>query len=187
MPKKATGPQTDKPQKVTKLTLEEFRRRLKDARPQVVNFNENNPYKKPTRRLKLPEPFFIASEGFSLSARATLGFEGQVLLLPSGVWDEYLAEARETLARIGCEHFIDELIRNSEPVPIDAKHRITLSPVLVKRAGLKNEVLLCAGRTIEIWDEQAHDDYRRRVVLALSGKVGFPANSQTNPPKASSL
>ena len=163
---------------VTKPTLEEFRRRLAEASPEIVSFREKDQYGKRTNRIHLPKAFFALFHDLSQLGRVTIGFDGQLLLVPSEVWNEYLQEACETLAKVGCEHSVDELIRNSEPAPIDGKGRITLSLLSVKEARLQDEVLICPGRTIEIWDPGVHHDYREKVVLALKAKLGIPTNCQ---------
>lgn len=178
MPHRTTRCQKLKRLNGTRLTLQEFRRRLAEGSPEIVSFRETDSYGKKTNRLRLPKSFFKSFHGLSQLVRVTLGLEGQLVLVPYEVWYEYLDETRATLAKFGCEHFVEEFIRNSEPVRIDAKHRIGFSARSVARAGLKDEVLVCAGRTIEVWDEKVHDHYREQFLLTVNAKVGIPTNSQ---------
>ena len=180
---KAKKPSGDKRHETAKLTLLEFRRRLARATATTVSFHEQDSYGKPTNRLALPQAFCDVFYPRSHSGRVTLGFEGQVVLVPAEVWEEYLVETRAALTNIGCESFVDEFIRNSHPVQIDGKGRVILSKRLAKEAGLKDDVLLCPGRAIEIWDENIYDDYRQKVRSIVSAKVGFPINSQNGSPQ----
>lgn len=180
---KATAPSRDKRHETAKLNLQEFRRRLAQAAANTVSFHEQDSCGKPTNRLALPRAFCAAFDRRSHSGRVTLSFEGQLVLVPAEVWEEYLEETRAELTNIGCSSFVDEFIRNSHPVQIDGKGRVTLAKRLAKEAGLKDDVLLCPGRAIEIWDEKTYGDYRQKVRSIVSAKVGFPITSQNGSPQ----
>ena len=181
MSPKPSTPRAIKREEITKPALEEFRRRLAEAAPGIVNFSEGNHYGKKTNRLQLPKTFCAAFHGLSQEGRVTLGFDGQILLVPTEAWKDYLAETRVSFAKMGCEQFVEELVRNSEPVRIDAKGRITFSQRAVEKATFKNEVLLCPGRTIEFWNPMVHREYREQVILTVNTKAGFPTNPQQGP------
>lgn len=117
------------------------------------------------RRLKLPKKLRevippTSKDNFVMGP----GYDGCIFLYPSEEWGKQEEKLRNLKVDLGEHRFLERVfVPESEDARLDRVGRLTISPRLLDRAGIKKEVLILGILSrIELWAPEVYKKYREQ-------------------------